>query len=276
MPFVTANEMQFHIQRLGRGEPVVMLHGLNDTLASWYYTSAPVLAATHDVLLYDQRGHGRSERPGSGYSLAAQARDLAALIAEFRTEPVTLVGFSYGALIALKFAVDHAPRVKRLILIEAPAIDQLHQLADAAQQIKVDPSPQTAVSSLPTRSVELAKVLGFTEKPLSSRRARRSHDAARFLMFESTLYQDMAAEPEFTDAELARVDMPVSCIYGDRSHCLPAGERWARRLETQGLRKLPSSGHFVQLEAAPALTEAILQTVSVGAVTEIANESMAF
>ena len=174
-----------------------MLHGLNDTLAAWYYTTAPVLAANHEVLLYDLRGHGRSERPGSGYSLAAQASDLDALLAELGTAAVTLVGFSYGALVALRFAIDYAPRVQRLILIEAPSLDQLHQLADAAQQMRRESSPHTVASMLQRRSIELAKVFGFAEaQSPSSRRTRRSHDAARFLMFESTLYLEMSVEPE--------------------------------------------------------------------------------
>ena len=73
MPEVDVGGLRFHVQRLGDpgGETVVMLHGmLVDNLSSLYLTLAPVLVnAGMDVVLYDQRGHGRSERPTDGYTI---------------------------------------------------------------------------------------------------------------------------------------------------------------------------------------------------------------
>ncbi|HYM48410.1 MAG TPA: alpha/beta hydrolase, partial [Burkholderiaceae bacterium] len=208
------------------------------------------------------RSHGRSEQRLSGYSLAAMAQDLVALLAALRAERATLVGFSYGALVALRFAVNYAPRVSQLILVEAPTIDQLHQLGDAAQQIKTELAPETIAPTLQARSVDFAKVLGFSEPTLpSARRSRRSADAAQYLMYESTLYHDMSIEPDFTDAELARLDMPVACIYGEQSHCRQAGEHWTRRVKTARMSSLANSSHFVQLDAGPALTQAIVQSL---------------
>ena len=65
MPEITANGIRIHYQRVGRGTtPVVMLHGLMiDDLSSLYFTTAPALADLADVILYDLRGHGRSEQP---------------------------------------------------------------------------------------------------------------------------------------------------------------------------------------------------------------------
>src|SRR5678815_1667967 len=58
MPLVAANGLQFHVQELGDGRPVVMLHGLLiGSLASWYFTVAPALAPAHRCRLYDLRDH---------------------------------------------------------------------------------------------------------------------------------------------------------------------------------------------------------------------------
>ena len=69
MPEITANGLRFHYQRVGSGStPVVMLHGLMiDDLSSLYFTAAPALADVADVVLYDLRGHGKTEQPATGY-----------------------------------------------------------------------------------------------------------------------------------------------------------------------------------------------------------------
>src|SRR5262249_25639953 len=106
---VVARSVRFHTQELGAGErpSVVMLHGLLiGSLASWYFTAAPALAERRRVLLYDLRGHGRSERTADGYDVATMASDLAELAAPFDARPIDLVGHSFGALVALRFALD--------------------------------------------------------------------------------------------------------------------------------------------------------------------------
>src|SRR4051812_43114240 len=100
MPFTTARDTRFHMMELasGRtGEPVVMLHGLfTGSLASWYLTAAPAIAARRRVRLFDWRGHGLSERTRTGYSASAMADDLDALTADL--PPFTIVGHSYGCV----------------------------------------------------------------------------------------------------------------------------------------------------------------------------------
>ena len=121
MPVVTANQLSFHVQLLGDpgAPPLAMLHGLFiGSLAGWYFTAAPALARRHRVLVYDLRGHGRSERARSGYDTVTMADDLDALLGS--TRPVTLVGHSYGALVALRFALSRPGQVARLVLVEPP------------------------------------------------------------------------------------------------------------------------------------------------------------
>ena len=73
MSVVTARDLAFHVQELGSGPPVVMLHGLLvGSLASWYFTAAPALASRHRVRMYDLRGHGRSAPARTGYDLELQ------------------------------------------------------------------------------------------------------------------------------------------------------------------------------------------------------------
>lgn len=245
MPVVAANGARFHVQRMGSGQPVAMLHGLFvGSLAQWYFTAAPELARTHEVFLYDLRGHGKSERTAGGYDLATMTADFAALTADY--PPMALVGHSFGALIALRFALDHPDRVSRLVLVEAPLPpSRFGELGEFVRR-----PPDEMLEALPA---PLAAYLGR-----GGRQARRLLDSLRFLATESSLVADLEAEPDIDDAVLAGLDCPTLCLYGDASSCRESGERLARVVPGAALELLPG-GHYLHLDQAAELTRRIAE-----------------
>ncbi len=249
MPVATRNGLKFHLQELGEGPPLVMLHGLLvGTLATWYFTAAPALARTHRVLLYDLRGHGLSERAPHGYGIDTMREDLEAIVDAFTTQPVTLVGHSYGAVIALSYALAHPASVDKLVLVEAPLPPSRLEELEAF----VGRSPEAMVDSLPE---PLREVLGSR-----GRKAAKLVRSLHFLASESSLLSDLRRAEDVADAELARLRCPVLCLYGTRSSCRPVGERLARTLPSASLVEI-DGGHFLPLEAPAALTRAIAEFV---------------
>lgn len=110
--WLTANGLNLHYRDWGgSGQPVVLLHGLASTCHIWDLV-APRLAADFAVLALDQRGHGESDKPDSGYDFATVARDLLEALASRNLEKPVIVGHSWGADVALEFAVvyPHFPR----------------------------------------------------------------------------------------------------------------------------------------------------------------------
>jgi pimeloyl-ACP methyl ester carboxylesterase len=101
----------------GTRKMVIGVHGLTANHRCWE-PMAEVLAPDHRLIAYDLRGRGDSDKPATGYSLAAHGRDLAALLDHFGVRSTVLMGHSLGAAIALRFAVDHPGRVQRLVLID--------------------------------------------------------------------------------------------------------------------------------------------------------------
>jgi pimeloyl-ACP methyl ester carboxylesterase len=230
-----------------------MLHGLLiGSLATWYFTAAPVLARTHCVFLYDLRGHGRSQSIPSGYDLDSMVVDLEALMAHFegaQCGPITLVGHSYGGLIALRFALRHPARVAQLALVEAPLPpSQLEDLGiltprdvDLALERFLSQTPQEMAATLPQAT---RRMLGNP----TQRRGRRLLKSFLYLMTQTSLVEDLRAEPDITDGELAQLACPLLCVYGKDSVCLPAGERLARLLPRARHARI-AGGHVLPVEA---------------------------
>jgi pimeloyl-ACP methyl ester carboxylesterase len=235
VPVVLRSGLSFHFQLLGAGPPVCMLHGLLvGNLATWYFGAAARLARDHRVLLYDLRGHGKSERAERGYDTTTLAADLDALLPLAGDGAATLVGHSWGALVALRFALARPDRVARLVLVEAPL--------PPASAVEL-----TSFMGLPPE--EMARAMpGSLQQILTSRQGRLLVERMAFLCGKTSLLADLAAEPDFDDAALARLGCPVLLVYGDRSRCRPAADRLARVLPSAELVVLPG-GHFLPAEA---------------------------
>ena len=100
----------------GEGKPVVLLHGVGLDQAMWE-RQVPALADRHRVITYDLLGHGRSADAQDGASLDDWVRQLEGLLRELKLERVSLVGFSFGGMIAQGFAAKHLGMIDRLVLI---------------------------------------------------------------------------------------------------------------------------------------------------------------
>ena len=249
MSFVTAGGRQVHVQELGAGSPVVMIHGLLiGSLATWYFTAAPALARTHRVRMYDLRGHGKSERAAAGYDIATLVADLAEISADL-PEPFDLVGHSWGALVALGFAIAHPGRVRRLAIVEAP-VPPASALQMASFLAPEEGMPARLLEALPAPLREAVAGGG--------RQATRLLQSLQFLVLESTLLADVRAEREPSADALGRVRAPTLLAYGDRSLCASGGERLARAIPGARHVVLPG-GHYLHLDAKAELTGALVE-----------------
>lgn len=118
MPKVQVNGLALHCQQLGTGSDAVMIHGLFASLAFWYLSVMPGLAARCRVTAYDLRGHGYSDVPDAGYSSADMASDLGGLLDHLEIERAHLIAHSYGGAVALQYALSRPDRVLSLTLAD--------------------------------------------------------------------------------------------------------------------------------------------------------------
>lgn len=105
--------------------PIVMLHGLSATADTWRLV-AEHLRQQHHVIAFDQRGHGQSDKPDSGYDLVTIAEDAIHGMAALGLGQVALVGHGWGARVALVLAARHPALISHLILVDCPHVEPRH------------------------------------------------------------------------------------------------------------------------------------------------------
>jgi pimeloyl-ACP methyl ester carboxylesterase len=116
--FIEANGLRFHaLDWAGQGEGLACLHGLASQ-ARMFDRVAPLLIDAFRVIAIDQRGHGLSDKPDSGYDFATITADLDAILNTLKIDRAVLAGHSWGGNVALHYAVDHPDRVSGLVLID--------------------------------------------------------------------------------------------------------------------------------------------------------------
>lgn len=115
--------VELFVRRIGRGEPVVTLHGGPGAHHDYLRPGFDGLARGRELIYYDQRGGGQSAVPRNvPVGWTEQAADLEALRQHWGMERLTLAGYSWGGLLALLYALERPDRVARLALVSpAPA-----------------------------------------------------------------------------------------------------------------------------------------------------------
>jgi pimeloyl-ACP methyl ester carboxylesterase len=117
--FFDATGVRIHFLIAGKGEPVVLIHGLHSTSEiNWGLTGViRDLAIDHHVIAIDLPGHGRSDKPEKEEAYGLQVvDDVVLLLDHLNVKRAHLVGYSMGGLVALKLTSMHPDRVRSLLL----------------------------------------------------------------------------------------------------------------------------------------------------------------
>ncbi|HXV33840.1 MAG TPA: alpha/beta hydrolase [Gaiellaceae bacterium] len=153
MPEITVNGVTLHHEELGKGEPILCIHGTGSSVELWRDAGAE-LAKLGRTVLYDRRGFGRSERPQPLLmDVGLHADDAAALLEALDASPAVVVGRSHGGEVALDLALRHPERVRALALLEGGGLmlsegfrrwcDGLHQRLFAAAEADMATAGET-------------------------------------------------------------------------------------------------------------------------------------
>ncbi|HJP67071.1 MAG TPA: alpha/beta fold hydrolase, partial [Actinomycetota bacterium] len=117
---VEADGMTISTYVIGRGSPLVLLHGMGASKISWVPFLGP-LSERHRLIVPDLPGHGESDKPPADYSPRFYARVVRHLLDQVGVDQAVVIGNSMGGRIGLELALRSSNRVKGLVLLCAAA-----------------------------------------------------------------------------------------------------------------------------------------------------------
>ncbi len=240
MSFVAVNGIDVHHEITGSGEPLVLVHGWGAD--GTMYEEQRELSKRFTLLLYDQRGHGRTSKSpdDSLYTIKQFAEDLRALLDALGWEKVFLAGHSMGGSVALRFALDHPEYVRKLVLASTFAKRRL-ALGERLQLSLARLVPMRLIA------VPFAKSCMAKPDPDLVRRIVAFYERAG----KNTLLRAARSigEVDFTD-ELGNVRAETLVLHGDRDDKVPFEncEALHRGIPGSTLTILRECGHSVNWE----------------------------
>jgi pimeloyl-ACP methyl ester carboxylesterase len=250
---MTVNGLRTNVQLVPAGgtETVVFLHGMGtDSLASFYLTLAPpVAAAGIDVISYDLRGHGKTERPERGYTLGDFVADLDDLLRQLGVDrPVHLVGNSFGGTLAYSYAVAFPDRVRSIVCIES----------EPATEVWAE--KMSAILAHTVRFLQVEESFDWIEANFSAHHRRLARMAAERIT-STKMAEEVPLGPLLTWEQVAAIGCPVLSILGSHGYQADDLEALTSVLPHGELHVFEGQGHSVLVEQHREVRELVLKWV---------------
>jgi pimeloyl-ACP methyl ester carboxylesterase len=230
------------------GEPWLLLHGLGSVGSSWL----PVLKALRRdcrLVVPELSALGGTRAPGGGLGIRQGAEAMARLVeAEFGGRPVTVCGLSLGGWMAVRLALARPDLVSRLVLIDAGGYR--NQDWDHVQRlVKVED----------VAGVERLYEAIFVRPPWILRHSKKAFLQAYTSPGVKSILAGTEERDAFANADLARIDVPVALIWGEKDGLFPLATArvMAAALPQASLTVIPDCGHALHWDCPDRLVAAI-------------------
>ena len=265
MPTVTASDsVKLYAEVQGDGFPLMLSPGYCQTHENFRPQVEPFAAAGARVVLWDYRGHGKSESPENpdAYSWEQVLDDMERVLDWAAPgRPAVLGGLSFGGLASLHFAIAHPERVRALLLFDSgPGFKnreaqagwevQVGRIADRLEKIGFEGyvdgrASATAIGRRP--DLPAAQAAGRAIQ------AQNPHGVARFGR------RVVGPAPGVID-DLASIEAPALVLVGELDTAYArAGEVMAAKLPNATHVSIPDAGHVVNIEQAEAFNQAVIE-----------------
>ncbi|MBM4440298.1 MAG: alpha/beta fold hydrolase [Candidatus Rokubacteria bacterium] len=262
MPYVrTDDRVRLYYEEHGEGTPLVLAYGIGGNADLWD-TNRDALAAAHRVILWEPRGHARSESPDdpAKYSFARWVLDLKAILDHLRIPRAHVGGLSLGAGIATRFTLRFPRRVRSLLVTNSSSAAGLPLSVDhilmRAQSIKVtleqgmNAMAEFAMASNPNVTARLAIDPNAKEEFYAYYRRLTPIGYANAL-------RALLGMDHITD-QLALIRVPTLLIGGDRDPSLAPMKVMQRKVRGSKLVVLSPASHFANRDQPAAWNRAAL------------------
>ena len=263
--FVDAGRLRFHVQQMGEGPALVLIHGTGAATHSWRGLM-PILARDFSVTAFDLPGHGfTTGRPLGGLSMAGISGALGALLDTLKVAPEVVVGHSAGAAIAARMVLDGRVTPAAMIglntaLMPFPGL-AARIFPALAKLLFVNPFAPHIFARIAGQSGEVGR---FLQRSTGSRIDDVGVDCYARLFRRAGHCAgaiSMMAEWDLDAlfADLPRLDLPVLLLHGADDAAVPLSgvEKAAAQIGDVPVEVWPGLGHLAHEEAPDLAARAI-------------------
>jgi len=268
--YAEVDDLRMHYVDEGEGDPVVCFHGE----PSWAYLYRkmlpPLVEGGHRVICPDLVGFGRSDKPTDRgwYSYDRHTEQVSGLLAGLDLSEATVVVQDWGGPIGLRWAVENAQRVARLVVMNTGLFTGRVSQGFLAWRDFAERNPDLPVGFVVqgATSTELPDyVVAAYEAPFPTPESKAG--AAQFpLLVPTEDGAPGAAEMLAVIEELREWDKPALVAFSDQDPVFPyprAGEEFATMIPGAGEQvRIEGASHFLQEDAGERISEHILRFVS--------------
>ena len=258
---ITVFGQSIHYFDMGSGPVVVLLHGLGSRKEDWVPVLEP-MAQKYRLLVPDQIGFGRSDKPLLDYSIQTYVDFLNEFLRQLKVEKASLVGESLGGWIAGLYAVEisggaHMIPVERLVLVDAAGLKQDTPIPD------LNPSSLAAMR----RVMEAV----FYDTSWVNEDALRKIFTDKLAVHDGYTVRSFLGNPtrekERLDDRLMSIKVPTLVVWGKQDILLPiaSGERYAAGIAGAKLVSFDKCGHVPPIEKTEEFLAAVVGFLGGGA-----------
>lgn len=271
-----------YARAIGKGPPIIILHGGPDFDHGYFLPAMDRLTDAYHLFYYDQRGRGRSAegvRP-EDVTLASDVEDIDRVMQYFRLDAPALLGHSWGAVLALEYALRHPTRVSRLILMNpapASATDVALVRKQYLERLGSDMDRQRAIVAGAAYQAGDPEAVAARYRIHFKPSLKRPEDYEQMMAtmkagfisqgkdgilkaraVEDQLMRDTWQVPGYDLLpKLRSLRVPTLVITGDHDFMAVAGDHIARAIPNAVLVTISDCGHFTFLECPDQVRNAL-------------------
>ena len=250
----TSPNTYLHLRDWGTGKPIVFIHGWPLSHEMWEYQFNALPEAGYRCVGISLRGFGRSSQPCGDHNYDVWANDVQKVLASLDLRDVTLVGFSMGGAIALRYAAGHNAdgRVTKLALCgaAAPCFTQRDGFPGGVPRDTVDGFVEACRHDRPKLLEDFGKIFYSSERSVSRKFAEWIHGLSMQASPHATAAGLIALRDGDLRDDMPKINMPTLILHSLHDKVCPfaLAESLAAGIKGAMLVPFENSGHALFYE----------------------------
>jgi pimeloyl-ACP methyl ester carboxylesterase len=264
MPKTQSNNIELYYEIHGAGQALVLISGLGYPLWQWH-KMVPFLAEHFQVITFDNRGVGQSDKPAGPYTAQMLAADTAGLLDSLGIEKAVIMGHSMGGFIAQAMALDFQQKIGKLILCSTN-FGGPHHVPVTPEAMKVLSDVSTDAVTRFRNGLVVSTAPGWAEKNpdmIETWLQWRIANPIEPAPYQAQMMIGLGLMPEAAafESKLSSLKVPTLILFGEHDKVVPPANAslLAEKIAGSKVTIFPDAGHFFPIEIAEAASRAAIE-----------------